>query len=99
MKQKGETYKFMDGQKVCLGQRIFYLENFREIVNGPVCTLKSKAGLFLKPLCRINANRNTLSLVFPLSEGFNVVKVTNCPGQKLMKSVSLYLFQGNYIRT
>jgi hypothetical protein len=75
----------MHGQEVRLGQWIFNLKNLGKVVNSPVSTFKSEPGLFFETLGRVNTDRDALPLVFTFCQSFDIVKVTNCPGQELRK--------------
>jgi hypothetical protein len=79
------TDELMHGQEVRLGQGVFDLKNLGKVVNSLVSTFKSKPGLSFETLGRVNADRDALSLVFTFCESFDIVKVTNCPGQELRK--------------
>jgi hypothetical protein len=79
------TDKLMYGQEVRLRQGVFDLKNLGKVVNSLVSTFKSEPGLFFETLGRVNADRDALPLVFTFCESFDIVKVTNCPGQELRK--------------
>lgn len=73
----------MHGEKISLGERILDLEDFREIIDSTVRTLKRKFSLVLEASSGVDANRNALALVFTLGHGLDVLEVTNCPREKL----------------
>lgn len=74
------TYELVHGQEIRLGEGVFNLEYFREIVDCAVRTLQGEASLVFEAPRGVDSNRNTPALVLTLGHGFNVFKVTYGPG-------------------
>lgn len=73
----------MDGKQVRLGQGVVNVKDFGEEVDGLGGMLKGKATLLLQASGSIDTDRELLAVVAAVREGFDVLKVTNGPGEEV----------------
>lgn len=53
-------------------------------------TFQSETGLFLETPRRVDTDWDALSLVLPLCQGLDILKITNGPREKLQKVSTSY---------
>src|SRR5271154_4794383 len=54
-----------------------------------MCILQRKSGLFFQTSRCVHSNRQVLAVVLPLRKVFDIIKVSNSPGEQLMISISV----------
>lgn len=73
----------MDCKQVRLWQGVVDFENFREVVDGTMSTIQSKASLLLEASRGVDTHGDALAVVFALGHGFDILKVADRPCEQL----------------
>lgn len=86
----GAHGELVNSKKIGLGERIFDTKNFREVVNDLVGMFQGETALLFETTGSIDSDRQVFTVVFALSERFNIFEITNGPRSQLNDASSAF---------
>jgi hypothetical protein len=86
----GTHGELVNSKKIGLGERIVNTEDFREVVDDLVGMFQGETALLFEATRSIDSDRQVFTVVFALSERFDIFKITNGPRSQLNDASSVF---------